>query len=54
MKFLMIMCGLFMCSCGYVNQYLGIKDDNIGEEIAEEVIKKETGLDVDLTPGSPE
>ena len=30
------------------------KPDNKIEEYAEEVIKKETGLDIDLSPGSPE
>ncbi len=30
------------------------KDDNKVEEIAEEVIKKQTDLDVDLSPSSPE
>jgi hypothetical protein len=28
--------------------------DNVIEEAAEEVIKSETGLDIDLTPSSPE
>ncbi len=31
-----------------------LKNDNPIEEIAEEVIKKQTGLDIDLTPCSPE
>lgn len=31
-----------------------MKDDNLLEEAAEEVIRVETGVDVDLTPGSPE
>lgn len=30
------------------------KPDNIVEEVAEEVIKDETGIKVDLTPSSPE
>ncbi len=29
-------------------------DDNPIEEIAEEVIEKETGVDIDLSPNSPE
>lgn len=29
-------------------------DDNPVEEIAEDVIKKHTGVDVDLSPSSPE
>ncbi len=32
----------------------GLEDDNIGEEIVEGVIQSKTGLDVDLTPLSPE
>lgn len=34
--------------------WVSAPDDNAVEEIAEEVIKKETGVDVDLTPNSPE
>lgn len=30
------------------------KEDNKIEEMAEEVIKKQTGIDVDLSPSSPE
>jgi hypothetical protein len=29
-------------------------DDNFVEEIAEEVIQEETGINIDLTPNSPE
>lgn len=31
-----------------------LKDDNQAEEIAEMVIKDQTGMDLDLTPNSPE
>lgn len=41
-------------ACTYLNQRLGLKDDNLAEEISEVVIKNYTGLDVDLTPESPE
>ena len=34
--------------------FLKMKSDNPIEEIAEEVIKNETGADVDLSPTSPE
>jgi len=34
--------------------YFKLKKDNPIEEIAEEVIKKQTGADVDLSPGTPE
>jgi hypothetical protein len=33
---------------------LKMKDDNPIEEVAEEIIKRETNIDVDLTPSSPE
>lgn len=36
------------------NYFFKAKDDNPVEEIAEEVIKKETGVDIDLSPNSPE
>ncbi len=29
-------------------------DDNTVEEISEEILKEETGIDIDLTPSSPE
>lgn len=29
-------------------------DDNAVEEISEELLKQETGIDIDLTPSSPE
>lgn len=30
------------------------KNDNPIEEVAEDIIKEETGLDIDLSPSSPE
>lgn len=45
---------LILCSCSTINRQLGIEDDNPIEETVEEVIKSETGLDLDLTPDSPE
>lgn len=30
------------------------KPDNVIEEFAEEIIKQETGIDIDLSPDSPE
>lgn len=42
-------------AAGYAAHYLpGWKQDNVVEEACEEVIKQETGADVDLTPESPE
>jgi len=34
--------------------YFKLKDDNPVEEVAEYYIKDSTGLDIDLTPESPE
>jgi hypothetical protein len=40
---------------GYSIHYIpGIKEDNPIEEKCEEVIKKETGIAIDLTPKTPE
>lgn len=39
---------------GLVSRRYLKKADNPIEEIAEEVIKQETGIDVDLSPDSPE
>ncbi len=47
---------LFLVSCHGINQYFGLEDDNIFEQVAEEVIETavqvETGYrpDLDLTP----
>lgn len=41
-------------SCSQINGYLGLKDDNVYEEIIEAAIKIETGIDIDLTPESKE
>ena len=40
--------------CGQLNKKLGLKDDNVFEEILEHQIEDKTGLDIDLTPNSPE
>lgn len=36
----------------YVYSKFGIKDDNVVEQAVEQLIKDETGLDIDLTPES--
>lgn len=41
-------------ACQYLNDKTGMEDDNIVEEIAEAAIKSNTGLDIDLSPRSPE
>jgi len=40
--------------CSYINQKLGLMDDNVIEESIENVIESKTGLSFDLTPGSEE
>lgn len=40
-----------LCSCELLKKY---PQDNIVEEIAEDVIRVETGIDVDLSPFTPE
>jgi hypothetical protein len=45
---------LSLASCSTINEKLHLSDDNLGEEIIEDVIKQETGIDMDLTPNSKE
>jgi hypothetical protein len=33
---------------------LKLEDDNVAEEFVEEIIEGQTGLDLDLSPSSPE
>jgi hypothetical protein len=44
---------LNLSSCAYLEEELS-QDDNLFEEIAEEVIKEETGVTIDFTPLSKE
>jgi len=44
---------LYVGILGYYSTVL-LGDDNPIEEISEEIIKKETGIDIDLTPHSHE
>jgi len=43
----------FFNGCSSLKEKLSQKDDWIMEEFAEEAIKYETGLDINLTPQSP-
>lgn len=43
-----------LLSCESIDKKFGIPQDNPAEEVVEEVIKQKTGLDIDLTPTSPE
>ena len=46
--------GLSLGAYSYINKKLNIEDDNIFEEMIEIVIEEKTGLDIDLTPTTPE
>jgi len=54
MIFALIGLGLVVGGCSYLNSMLGLKDDNPIEEGIESMIEHQTGLDIDLTPGTPE
>lgn len=45
---------LLLSSCSYINSYFGLEDDNLAEEATEALIDWKTGIDVDLTPSTPE
>jgi len=45
---------LIFGGCHYLNQKMGLQDDNEIEEFVEKIIEQKTGFDVDLTPLSPE
>lgn len=44
----------FLGGCSYLNQKLGLRDDNVIEEAIENKIEDATGLSIDLTPDSQE
>jgi len=50
---LVVLSGL-IGGCSYINQRIGLKDDHILEEAAENYIRNETGLDIDLSHKTPE
>ena len=43
-----------LVACSQVEEKLGLPEDNFIEEIIEEVIEQKTGIDIDLTPSTPE
>ena len=49
----MVMVGL-LSGCHWINEKLGIPDDNLAEEIVESQLERASGVDIDLTPDSPE
>jgi len=46
--------GCAVGSCSYANRKIGQPDDWFVEEFVERIIENETGISIDLTPGSPE
>ena len=48
-----ILAGLSMASVA-TTKMLNLEEDNIAEEIIEELIEDQTGIEIDLTPNSPE
>jgi len=51
---LLALMGGFVGGCSYLNQKLGMADDNIIEEAIENKIEDTTGLNIDLSPETPE
>lgn len=47
-------CGCILFSCSAINKKLGLPDDHPLEEWTEEQINIQFGIDIDLTPSSPE
>lgn len=43
-----------MGGCSYLNRKVGMADDNLIEEAIENKIEDSTGLNIDLSPESPE
>lgn len=44
----------YLGGCASLNHKLKLNDDNIIEEIVEQIIESKLGVDIDLTPNSPE
>ena len=49
-----IVSGALVGGCSYINKNIGLQDDNIFEECIEEKIDEYTGIDIDLSPYTPE
>lgn len=50
----LVILGLSLSGCSPINQFFKLEDDNVIEEILEDVLKHETGIDIDFTPNTPE
>lgn len=45
-----VVCTVIFGGFSYINQKLGLEDDNPIEEAIESLIAHQTGIDIDLTP----
>lgn len=52
--FISFFLGLLFSGCSYVNEKVGLPDDNPIEESAEAIVNDRIGLDLDFTPNTPE
>lgn len=52
MKIILVLFVVALCGygCSYINSKLSLDDDHPLEQAIEQVIKNETGLEIDLTP----
>ena len=56
MRLVLVMVVMSLCAggCSYINGKLGFSDDHPIEEFLEDQIEKELGIEIDLSPQSPE
>jgi len=54
MKTWFALCTVLLTGCSEFNKALDIPDDHLGEEVVEILIHYRIGIDIDLTPDSPE
>ena len=53
--FIIVVCiACLFGACSALNKKLGLQDDNAIEEGIENLIERNSGIDIDLTPGSKE
>lgn len=45
---------ILVISWVYIDDYFNLKDENVVEEIIENIIERNTNINLDLTPDSPE
>lgn len=52
MKSLILTVSVLVAGCSAINKDLHLPNDNIGEQMLEMLIEKETGVKVDFTPST--